>query len=173
MKPVRILLALGLAAAFLSVTPTAYAQSAADSKRTLKIWKKLYKEPGMMEVDVRYMRGTVLMTGDVADEELQAKANKIVNKQRGVKDVRDRLRLRPPDVAAGATDCDTIMAKLDKKIEMDEELNQARRKYDIKCENGAMTITGRLQDYTQAFSLLNEIRKIDGVASMNFEKLKY
>jgi osmotically-inducible protein OsmY len=171
-QPIRTLLAFGIALGFVaSQAPEASAQSPADAKRTLKIWKALYKEPGFMEVDARYMRGTVLMTGDVASEELMQKANEIVEKQRGVKDLRNRLRVREPDVAAAP--CDSILAKIEEEIQEDEELAQGRRKYEIVCEDSNVTISGKLNDYTLASSLLNEIRKIDGVVSMNFDKLKY
>jgi len=169
----RILLCTAIALAFVGYVPEARAQSPADAKRTLKIWKSLYKEPGMMEVDARYMRGTVLMTGDVETEEIQAKANEIISAERGVKEVRDRLRVRPPDVAAGSVPCETIMAKIEKEIEEDEELAQGRRKYDVTCDAGNIVIKGQMNDYTLASTLLNEIRKIDGVATMDFEGLKY
>ena len=168
---VRVLVVLGFAVAALSYAPEAQAQSPADAKRTLKIWKALYKEPGFMEVDARYMRGTVLMTGYVATEDLMTQADEIVGKQRGVKDLRNRLRVREPTVEAQA--CEKIMERIEKGISNDEELAQARRKYEIACEESNVTITGKLNDYTLAFSLLNDVRKVDGVQSLNFEKLKY
>jgi osmotically-inducible protein OsmY len=98
-------------------------------------------------------------------------ASEIVEKQRGVKDLRNRLRVREPEVASAP--CDVLMPKIEAEIEKDEELAQGRRKYDIVCEESTITLTGKLNDYTLANSLLNEIRKIDGVVSMNFDKLKY
>jgi osmotically-inducible protein OsmY len=170
-QPVRLLLALAFALAALSVAPGASAQSPADAKRTLKIWQALYKEPGMIEVDARYMRGTVLITGFVPSDELMAKADEIVKKQRGVKEVRNRLRVRPPEVASAP--CDTIMSKVDKEIEEDEELAQGRRKFEVKCDNSNVTVSGKVNDYTLANTLLNEIRKVDGVQTINFDKFKY
>jgi osmotically-inducible protein OsmY len=170
-QPIRILLAFAIALAFVGHAPDASAQSPADAKRTLKIWKALYKEPGFIEVDARYMRGTVLLTGDVASEDLLQKANGIVEKQRGVKDLRNRLRVREPDVAAAP--CDVLMPKIEAEIEQDEELAQGRRKYEIVCEDSNITLSGKLNDYTLASTLLNEIRKTEGVVSMNFDKLKY
>ena len=172
-RTLALALALGIGFAFLGYTPDASAQSPADAKRTLKIWKALYAEPGMMEIDVRYMRGTVLMTGDVENEEIQKRANEIIEKQRGVKEVRDRLRVRPPDVAAGSVSCEDIMAKIEAEIEQDEELAQSRRKYEVTCADGNVTLTGKLGDYTLAGSLLNEVRKTEGVGTIHFTKLKY
>jgi osmotically-inducible protein OsmY len=170
-QPVRILLAFGVALAFAGYVPEAKAQSPADAKRTLKIWKELYKEPGMMEVDARYMRGTVLMTGYVRTEELSEKANSIVEPMRGVKDLRNRLRVREP--TSEAKPCEEIVAKIEKEIEQDEELAQSRRKFEVACDASNVTISGKLGDYTLASSLLNEVRKVDGVQSMNFDALKY
>jgi osmotically-inducible protein OsmY len=168
---IRVFLALGIALAFVTYSPEASAQSPADAKRTLKLWKVLYAEPGFMEVDARYMRGTVLLTGDVATEELSQQASELMEKQRGVKDLRNRLRVREPDVAAAP--CETIMEKIEAEIAADEELAQSRRKYEIVCEESNVTVTGKLGDYTLANTLLNEIRKIEGVTTMNFDKLKY
>jgi osmotically-inducible protein OsmY len=171
MQPIRLVLSFGIALAVVSWAPEAPGQSPADAKRTLKIWKALYQEPGFMEVDARYMRGTVLLTGDVASEELLQQANAIVEKQRGVKDLRNRLRVREPAVAAAP--CESLLAKIEEQIQDDEELAQGRRKYEIVCEDSNITISGKVNDYTLASTLLNEIRKTEGVVSMDFEKLKY
>jgi osmotically-inducible protein OsmY len=171
-KPFHVLLALGLAVAFLGSASDASAQ-AADTKRTLKAWKLFYEEPGMIEADVRYMRGTLMIQGTVPTEEHIKKADELAGELRGIKEVRNRLRVREPEVAAGG-DAE-IKEKLAKKFAADEELEKAlaKGKLEYTVESGHVTLTGKLQDYTVAAGLLNDVRKTVGVRTIDFKKLKY
>lgn len=172
--PFRNLITLGLAVALLAGASVASAQSPADAKRTLKAWKAFYMEPGMIEVEVRYMRGTVLLTGYVPTEEDVKKAEGIANDLKGVKEVRNRIRVRDPEVAAGTLA--DLQAKLDKHVAGDEDLAKAKAKGKLDvvvADGGAVTVTGNLQDYTEAQQLINDIRRTPGVKSIDFKKLKY
>lgn len=169
----RYLLVAGVALAVLGSTTDAQAQSPADTKRTLKAWKLFYSEPGMIEVDVRYMRGTLMMTGNVPTEADIKKADDLAAKLKGVKEVRNRLRVSDPEVAAGG---DAALAtKIDKKIEDDEETQKAKAKgqLEVTVQDGNVTVVGKVSDYTVAASLINDIRRIPGVKTVEFEKLKY
>ena len=66
----RHLITLSLAAAVLVWAPIVEAQSAADAKRTIRAQRKYYKEPGYIDAEIRYMRGTLLVTGWVGTEAL-------------------------------------------------------------------------------------------------------
>ena len=66
----RHLITLSLAAAVLFWAPIVEAQSAADAKRTIRAQRKYYKEPGYIDAEIRYMRGTLLVTGWVGTEAL-------------------------------------------------------------------------------------------------------
>ena len=171
-KPFRLLLAVGLAVAFAGAATDASAQ-AADAKRTLKAWKLFYKEPGMIEVDVRYMRGTLMMQGSVPTEEDLAKADELAGKLKGIKEVRNRLRVREPEVAAGG-DAE-ILGKIEAKIEDGEELVKAKAKgkLEVTIQDAQVTLVGKLQDYTLATELVNYVRKTPGVKTIDFDKLKY
>ena len=70
----------------------------------------------MIEVDVRAMKSTLMLTGSVPTEEHKAQADELASQIRGVKDVRNRLRVREADVAAGQVSDEQLIAKLDKKI---------------------------------------------------------
>jgi osmotically-inducible protein OsmY len=174
MKLVRLAFSMAVALAFAGSAYDARAQSPADAKRTLKAWEAFYVEPGMAEADVRYMRGTLLITGYVPTEEHMKKADELAKTLKGVKEVRNRLRVREPIVAAGG-DAE-ICAKIDQKVEEDEETQKAKAKgqLEIKCEGGGnVTVSGKVNDYTVASSLINDVRKTDGIRTINFSELKY
>jgi len=150
----------------------ASAQSQAEFKRELKAGKDLYKEPGLMEVNLKSMKGMMFVTGNVASEEKSKKAEEIIKSMRGVKEVRNRLRIGAMEDCTAATD-PTVMAKIDKEIANDEELTQARRKIDIQIKDRDIVVKGELKDYSQAGSLINLIKRVPCINSMNYDALEY
>jgi len=173
MKLIRFAISMVIALALAGSAMDAQAQSPADAKRTLKAWEAFYAEPGMAEADVRYMRGTLLITGYVPTEEHLKKADALAKELKGVKEVRNRLRVREPIVAAGG-DAE-ICSKIDKKIEEDEETQKAKAKgqLSVACDQGNVKVTGKVNDYTVASSLINDVRKTDGIRTIDFSELKY
>ena len=174
-RMLRIGITLGIAVVAIGFAADALAQSTADAKRTLKASKLFYKEPGMIEVDVRAMRKTLMLTGSVPDEATQAKADELAGEIRGIDDVRNRLRVREPDVAAGQVTDDQLKEKIKVRISEDEELDKAftKGKFEYDVENGAVTLKGKLGDWSQAGSLVSVVRRIPGVQTLNFDDLKY
>ena len=174
-RMLRIGIALGVAVFAVSLAGDVFAQSTADAKRTLKGQKMFYKVPGLIEVDVRSMRTTLMLTGYTPTEEKKAEAEKLAGDIRGVKDIRNRIRVREPDVAAGTVTDEQLMAKIDKKIEDDEDLAKAkaREKFEYTVTDGNVVIKGQLGDWSEAGSLIGSIRNIPGVATLDFDKLKY
>jgi osmotically-inducible protein OsmY len=150
----------------------ASAQSQAEFKRQLKAEQVLYKEPGLMEVTVQSMRGMMMLTGNTATDEQSKKAEEIIKGMRGVKEVRNRIRVGKVDDCSGAKDPD-LMAKVEKEIANDEELTQARRKFDIQVKDRNITLKGSLKDYSQAGSLVNMVKRVPCFNSMNFDELDY
>ncbi len=138
----------------------------------MKAGKDLYKVPGLMEVTIKSMRGMMMMTGNVATEEQSKKAEEIIKGMRGVKEVRNRIRVGNVEDCSAATD-QTVMAKVDKEIENDEELTQARRKIDIQIKDRNLVVKGDLKDYSQAGSLINLIKRVPCVNSLNYDDLDY
>ena len=165
-------LTLGVALGALGFATDAVAQ-AADAKRTLKVQKLFYKEPGLIEVEPRAMRKTLMLTGSVPDEAAQAKANELAKKIRGITDIRDRLRIVPPDVAA-ATD-EEITAKLDEMSAEDEDLEKAlaKKKLVFSVTDANVVISGKLSDWSVAASLISSVRNVRGIQTIDFDKLKY
>jgi len=172
-RPFRHLISLTLAALVLVWTTGAIAQSTADGKRTLKAEKLFYKEPGMMEVTLRAMRGTLMMTGYVSTDEKLKQADELAKKVKGIKDIRNRIRVREPDVASAPDEA--IIKKIDKAIEEDEDLarTKAKGKLEVEVSEGNVTVKGKLPGWDVAQSFVNDIKKIGGVRSLNIEKLKY
>ncbi len=169
----RHLLVLGIAALGLSWAPDAGAQSPADAKRTLKAQKIFYMEPGMIEVELRAMKGTLMMTGYVKTDEKLKKADELAEDVKGIKDIRNRIRVREPDVASAPDEI--ISSKIDKAIEEDEVLARvkAKGKLEISVSEGNVTAKGKLPGWDVAQTLVNEIRKVGGVQTFNFKDLKY
>lgn len=169
----RSTLALGIAVLALGYATDALAQSTGDAKRALKAAKLFYKEPGLIEVDVRAMRTTLMMTGYVPTEEDKAKCDELAKKIRGIKDIRNRIRVREPDVAA-ATD-EELMKKINKKIEDDEELLREKEKdrFQIAITQGNVVITGKVKDWSLAGSLVGAVKDARGVKTIDFTDLKY
>ena len=172
-RPFRYVISLGLVVLALSWASGAVAQSTADGKRTLKAEKIFYKEPGMIEVTLRAMRGTLMMTGYVATEENLKKADELAEKVKGIKDIRNRIRVRDPEVASAGDDI--ITAKIDKAIEDDEDLSRAKAKgkLEITVSEGNVAAKGKLPGWDIAQTLVNDIKKIGGVKTLNLDKLKY
>jgi osmotically-inducible protein OsmY len=172
-QPFRKLILFGIALGLLSVAVPASAQSPADAKKTLKAWQTFYKEPGMIEADPRYMRGTLMITGFVPDDAKMKRADELANEIKGVKEVRNRLKVRAPECTA-PNDAE-LKAKIDKEIDEDEELVKAKAKgaLEVAVANGAVTLKGKLNDYSEASTLINEVRKIPCVQTINSEELSY
>ncbi|MFI5316145.1 MAG: BON domain-containing protein [Myxococcota bacterium] len=151
---------------------SASAQSQAEFKRELKAMQVLYKEPGLMEVTVKSMRGMMMLTGNAATDDQSKKAEAIIKDMRGVKEVRNRIRVGKVDDCSTTKDAD-LMAKVEKEIENDEELAQARRKVDIAIKDRNVVLKGTLKDYSQAGSLVYLVKRVPCFNSMNFDGLEY
>jgi len=167
------LFVVGIAVLGLSWASDAAAQSPADAKRTLKAQKLFYMEPGMIEVELRAMRGTLMMTGYVATDEKLKKADELAEDVKGIKDIRNRIRVREPDVASAPDE--TLSTKIDKAIEEDEALARAKAKgkLEITVSEGNVTAKGKVPGWDVAQTLVSEIRKVGGVQTFNFKNLKY
>jgi osmotically-inducible protein OsmY len=114
----------------------------------------------------------MMLTGNTATEDQSKKAEEIIKNMRGVKEVRNRIRVGKVEDCSAAKDAD-LMAKLDKEIENDEELAQARRKLEINVKDRNLTLKGSLKDYSQAGSLVNMAKRVPCFNSMNFDELDY
>lgn len=169
----RSILALGIMVAALGFASDSFAQSTGDAKRALKAAKLFYKEPGLIEVDIRAMRTTLMMTGYVPTEEKKAQCDELAKQIRGIKDIRNRIRVREPDVAA-ATD-EELLKKINEKIEQDEELAREKEKgrFDLTINDGNVVLKGKVKDWSLAGSLISSVKSARGVKTIDFTKLKY
>jgi osmotically-inducible protein OsmY len=162
---IALALTLGLAA-------YASAQGQAEFKRELKAGQALYKEPGLMEVSIKSMKTMMMLTGNVATEDQSKKAEEIIKNIRGVKEVRNRIRVGQVEDCSKANDTE-LLAKVEKDIENDEELAQARRKFEMTCKDRNLVLKGELKDYSQAGSLINMIKRVPCFNSLNYDELEY
>ncbi|MEE2702566.1 MAG: BON domain-containing protein [Myxococcota bacterium] len=167
----RHLITLSLAAAVLVWAPIVEAQSAADAKRTIRAQRKYYKEPGYIDAEIRYMRGTLLVTGWVGTEALVEQGTEIGESVKGVKDMRNRLVVKEFDVASPPDS--EVLAKIDERLDADEDLARVRRKLEITADKGSVTIVGKVNDYSQVAAIIRSVRKVPGIVAINFDKLKW
>lgn len=168
-RPILKSCSVGLALVALAWAPTALAQGPQDAKLALKAAKGIYKEPGLIDVEVQVMGGgMVYLRGNVASEELSKKAEEIATVP-GSKEVRNRLAVKAPDV--GTASDDEIKAKIQEQISADEDLSKSN--LDVQVSEGNVTIGGKVSDYTVAATLVNDVRKVDGVQTIDLEELKY
>src|SRR5262245_51827176 len=170
-RTIRNSFALALALAF-GFAAFASAQSQAEFKRELKAGQSLYKEPGLMDVSIKSMKTMMMLTGNVATEEQSKKAEEIIKNIRGVKEVRNRIRVGQVEDCSKTTDAE-LTTKIEKEIENDEELAQARRKFEMNIKDRNVTVKGELKDYSQAGSLINMIKRIPCFNSLNYDELEY
>jgi osmotically-inducible protein OsmY len=157
-----------LAVVLLGWVPSAFAQGPRDAKLALKAAKKIYKDAAMIEVEVQAMSGFLYLRGTVPDEEASKRAEKLA-KVPGAKEVRNRVKIGELDVAAASDD--QIKASIDAKIAEDEDLSKST--LDIAVTDGNVKIEGKVSDYTVAGTLISDVQDIDGVKTIDFDKLKY
>jgi Flp pilus assembly secretin CpaC len=109
------------------------------------------------EVSIKSMKDEMMLTGTVATAEQSAKAEEIIKGVRGVKKVRNRLRVGAVEECSKANDAE-LSKKIEEQIANDEELTQARRKFELTMKDRNL-VTGELKDYAQAGSLINLIER--------------
>jgi osmotically-inducible protein OsmY len=167
-QSIRYFWPLGLAVLLLGWAPSAFAQGPKDTKLALKAQMALYQDAELIDVDVTSMSGFIYIRGTVPSEEASEKATQLAN-VKGAKEVRNRVKVGELDVASAPDD--EIKAKIDEKIANDDDLKKA--KLDISVTEGNVKVGGKVSDYSVAASLINDIRKVDGIKTIDFEELKY
>ena len=168
-RPILNVWTVGLALFVLGATPSAFAQGARDAKLALKAGKAIYKEAGLIEVEVQVMGGGMIyLRGTVASDEDLKRAEELAN-VKGAKSVRNRLKVSELDVASASDE--QIKEKIQAKIAEDEDLMKA--KLDVTVTEGTVKLEGKVDDYTVAATLISDVRDVGGVRSIDFEKLKY
>ena len=149
-RSIRYFWPLGLAVLLLGWAPSAFAQGPRDTKLALKAQQALYKDADMIDVEVTSMSAFIYIRGTVPSEEASLKVGEL-------------------DVASAPDD--EIKAKIDEKIAADDDLKKA--KLDVTVTEGNVKVGGKVGDYSVAASLINDIRKVDGIKTIDFEELKY
>jgi osmotically-inducible protein OsmY len=167
-RSIRNVWCLALAVVLLGWAPSVFAQGPRDAKLALKAQQKIYKNAGMIDVEVQAMSGFLYLRGTVSDEEASKSAEDLA-KVPGAKEVRNRLKVGEIDVAAASDD--QIQAGIAEKIAADEDLSKS--KLDVAVTDGNVSVEGKVSDYTVAGTLISDIRKVEGVKSIDFEKLNY
>jgi osmotically-inducible protein OsmY len=168
-RPIHKTLAIAFALVVLGWAPSAFAQGARDAKLQLKASQQIYKDAEMINVEVQvFGGGMIYLRGTVATEETSKRAEELA-KVKGAKDVRNRLKVEAIDVASASDD--EIKAKIEEKIAADEDLSKGE--LEVAVTEGNVKVEGKVADYTVAGTLVSDIRKVDGVRSIDFENLKY
>ncbi len=164
MKRARRVLVIPLA--FLAIGVMSRPAPGSDEPTTFKAQQLFYREPGMIDVEVRNAEGVMTLSGSVATDEIRTRADEIAREVGGVSEVRNRIRVvsapfdSPPDEA--------LLAEIEAKIAEDSELAPVRPMLDITVEDSNVTLEGALPGWRLVSALIRGIRRIRGIKTIDF-----
>jgi hypothetical protein len=156
----------GLAAAALlalALPHGALAQRAIDAERTLRVEAELYRHPELFAVEVQSMMGFVYLRGTAPDASAVEKGVALAAAVEGVREVRNRIRLRQPGTAE-VPDSE-IAARV---AEIVTELPGL----DATVREGRVAVRGEAPDVLRAHELIARLRRVEGIRSLELSELR-
>lgn len=149
-------------------------QDAALQRSDLAFLRSLYREPGMLEVSLKRYDGSMILIGSVHSEASRARAEEIARESLDAAQLRNRLRVEPVQKGHDAPTPDAILqARIEKAIDEDADLRGDRRQLVIEVEQAGARIAGRIDGPMRARSLVDLVRIVPGLASLDFRQLDY
>jgi hyperosmotically inducible protein len=141
--------------------------AASDAWITTKAKVRLMAEPGLSPVGVNVdtRDGVVTLFGNVATQDLKARAATEVREVAGVKGVENELQV-VPEVAAKRVEAkdDQVLAAVRQRLETAAALEDA--KIDVAVKNGVVRLTGTVATQRDRLTALTVARSTDGVGSV-------
>jgi len=141
--------------------------AASDAWITTKAKVRLMAEPGLSPVGVNVdtRNGVVTLFGNVATQDLKARAATEVRDVAGVKGVENELQV-VPEVAAKRVEAkdDQVLAAVRQRLESAAALEDA--KIDVAVKNGVVRLTGTVATQRDRLTALTVARSTDGVGSV-------
>ncbi len=165
----RALRVLVIPLAFLAIGSVSRPAQGSDEPSTLKAQQLFYREPGMIDVEVRTAEGAMTLSGSVATDDLRTRADEIAREVGGVNEVRNRIRVVPATVDSPPDEA--LLAEIEAKIAEDSELAPVRPMLDITVEDSNVTLAGALPGWRLVSALIRGIRRIRGIKTLNFIRL--
>jgi osmotically-inducible protein OsmY len=123
------------------------------------------------DVDVRVEGGTAILSGFVASEEAKRSAEGLVKGVPGIGALRNELQIRQPRGKGDQGNADATRPVPDAKLEEQVKriVGDPASGVKLSVARGAVTIRGEVEDYAQAVTILDSVRKIDGVLQIKDE----
>lgn len=138
-----------------------------DSVLTAKVKAELIEDPVTKahQINVETYRGVVQLGGFVDNAEQKDRATKVASSVTGVKEVRNDLRINPPQQTAGqAVDDGAVTAQVKAKL-IEDPVTKAHQ-INVETQNGVVQLSGFV-DSTESKARATELaRSIDGVAEV-------
>ncbi len=165
----RALRVLIIPLAFLAIGLAGRLAPGSEEPTTLKAQQLFYREPGMINVEVRTAEGMMTLSGSVATDQLRTRAAEIAREVGSVNEVRNRIRVvsapvdSPPDEA--------LLAEIEAQIAEDSELAPVRPMLDITVEDSNVILEGALPGWRLVSALIRGIRQIRGIKTLDFMRL--
>ena len=165
----RALRVLVIPMAFLAIGSVSRPAPGSDEPATLKTQQLFYREPGMIDVEVRSAEGAMTLSGSVATDDLRNRADEIARQVGGVNEVRNRIRVEP--TAVDSPPDEALLAEIEAQIAEDSELALVRPMLDITVEDSNVTLEGALPGWRLVSALIRGIRRIRGIKTLDFIRL--
>lgn len=138
-----------------------------DSVLTAKVKAGLIDDPVTKagQINVETYRGVVQLGGFVDNSQQKTEATKVASSVTGVKEVRNDLRVNPPQATTGQViDDATVTATVKAKL-IDDTTTKAHQ-INVETQNGIVQLTG-FADSMASKSRAGELaRSVDGVAEV-------
>jgi osmotically-inducible protein OsmY len=149
-------------------------QDVALQRSDLAFLRSLYREPGMLDVSLKRYDRALILIGSVRSEASSARAEEIARESLDAAQLRNRLRVEPAQKGHDAPTPDAILqARIEKAIEEDADLRSDRRQLTIEVEQAGARIAGRVDGPMLARTLVDLVRIVPGLASLDFRQLDY
>jgi hyperosmotically inducible protein len=141
--------------------------AASDGWITTKVKVRLMAEPGLSPVGVNVdtRNGVVTLFGNVATQDLKARAAAETRDVAGVKGVENELQV-VPEVAAKRVEAkdDQVLAAVRERLDAAAALEDAN--IDVAVKNGVVRLTGTVATQRDRLTALTVARSTDGVGSV-------
>jgi osmotically-inducible protein OsmY len=146
----------------------------AEIRQELRVQRALYREPGTLDVSLKQLSGATVLVGSVPSESARGRAEGIVRSMLSGQEIRNRLRVERHDALGPIALRDVVlMAKIEAALEREPGLAGTRRHLDISVVDRNATLRGHVDGPLLAREVVDAVREIDGLSTLNFDQLHF
>jgi hyperosmotically inducible protein len=138
-----------------------------DSVLTAKVKAGLIDDPITKagQINVETYRGVVQLGGFVDNSQQKTEATKVAGSVTGVKEVRNDLRVNPPQATTGQViDDATVTATV--KAKLIDDTSTKAHEINVETQNGIVQLTGFADSMASKSRAAELARSVDGVADV-------